>query len=200
MVQACYAAETLAASLRQQLAQAQECEAAARQQLAALGEGQAEGMAEAQRQVAGAQQAAADAQAEMEIMREAMQHAKVAALEKHTHELSWQVAMLTRTGDGAQPARRPGAVPEPVQSEPGQGTLPGVVGLLLRHRKKLVVVYLVVLHALVYFALTHGVFGSMAGDYGVASTTAGAKPMQQLADREFASAVDVMSMPHAVTA
>ncbi len=45
-----------------------------------------------------------------------------------------------------------------LQEEPGRGTLPGVVGWVLRHRRVLVIAYLVLLHGLVYFALTHGVF------------------------------------------
>ena len=36
--------------------------------------------------------------------------------------------------------------------------LPGALGLVLRHRKWLVIGYLALLHFLVYFSMTHGVF------------------------------------------
>lgn len=37
----------------------------------------------------------------------------------------------------------------------------GVVGWVLRHRKALTIGYLVLLHVLVYYSLTHGLFGSL---------------------------------------
>ena len=93
----------------------------------------------------------------------AAQKARLADLEKQNKELAWQIAMLTRgapavpvaTGGGRGP---PGSVSVPMpllSEEAGQtGTLPGVIGLVLRYRKHLVASYLLVLHALVYLAAT----------------------------------------------
>ena len=36
----------------------------------------------------------------------------------------------------------------------------GIVGWVLAHRRVLIVAYLVLLHGLVYFALTHGIFSA----------------------------------------
>jgi hypothetical protein len=47
-----------------------------------------------------------------------------------------------------------------VQEVPWHATLPGVVGWTLRHRKHLIIFYLVVLHLIVYVALTHGAFSA----------------------------------------
>eukprot|EP00959_Pyramimonas_sp_CCMP1952_P090108 1886375-Pyramimonas_sp.AAC.1 len=53
-------------------------------------------------------------------------------------------------------------------TEPRRGHSPsvvpsgaGFVGLLLRHRKPLMVGYLILLHALVYYSLTHGLFNAL---------------------------------------
>ncbi len=46
------------------------------------------------------------------------------------------------------------------QEDPGKGTVAGIVGWVLAHRRVLIAAYLVLLHGLVYFALTHGVFSA----------------------------------------
>ena len=46
------------------------------------------------------------------------------------------------------------------QEDPGKGTVAGIIGWVLAHRRVLIVAYLVLLHGLVYFALTHGVFSA----------------------------------------
>jgi hypothetical protein len=103
----------------------------------------------------------------------AAQSAKITVLEKANAQLTWQVAMLADSaGEGGQSAGN--AVLKPVSghavrpgedgrsegvTQPSGGlTMASVVGWTLAHRKQLVVGYLVVLHLLVYFALTHGVF------------------------------------------
>lgn len=102
----------------------------------------------------------------------------MAALEKQNRELSWQVAMLTRGGGaGGGSSLPPPCQPLGVGGPPGSVavgmpkdggaaaaaagprsllTLPGLLGLVLRYRKWLVIGYLVVLHIFVYLALTHG--------------------------------------------
>ena len=49
-----------------------------------------------------------------------------------------------------------------MQEDPGKGTVAGIVGWVLAHRRVLIVAYLVLLHGLVYFALTHGIFSAKA--------------------------------------
>ena len=110
------------------------------------------------------------------------QHARVATLEKQNRDLAWQVAMLTRggggTGAGGGRAGAPSgsvAVTVPPGELPGRGSLLGLLGWALRYRKQLTMGYLVVLHALVYLALTHGaLFGAAAGSTDCAVPAAAA--------------------------
>ena len=101
----------------------------------------------------------------------ATQQARVAALEKQNHDLAWQVAMLTRGGHH-QPlgiGSPPGAVSVPMphhEAAPGQVTFAGVVAASLRYRRRLVYSYLLILHCLVYFALTHRSACSMPNQAG----------------------------------
>lgn len=88
--------------------------------------------------------------------------------------LPTQVAMLADSngaeGEGtggakAVPARRapPGVGDQPAPPPPGvPPSAAALVGWLLAHRKALVGGYLALLHLLVYFALTHGVFSFSA--------------------------------------
>lgn len=101
---------------------------------------------------------------EVEILRERVKHAeqkssgyqtKIAALENKNRELGWQVAMVST---GATKGKAGPAAAADAAREAKLQTVPGMLGVVLRHRMKLIVGYLVVLHALVYFALTHGVF------------------------------------------
>ena len=90
----------------------------------------------------------------------ATQDAHVVSLEKQNRELSWQVAMLTRGSTGIQTARGvpPDSVSVPMSAESHAnqgGTLAAAVGVALRHRKRLIIVYLVALHILVYISLVH---------------------------------------------
>ena len=101
---------------------------------------------------------------EVEILRERVKHAeqkssgyqtKIAALENKNRELGWQVAMVST---GATKGKAGPAAAADAAREAKLQTVPGMLGVVLRHRMKLIGGYLVVLHALVYFALTHGVF------------------------------------------
>ena len=96
----------------------------------------------------------------------------MAALEKQNRELSWQVAMLTRGSGSASAAHHhhpqqqqllgiggpPGSVAIPMPAAGAEAaswrkqltTGPGLVGLVLRYRKQLVLAYLVIVHVLLY--------------------------------------------------
>jgi hypothetical protein len=92
------------------------------------------------------------------------------AQEKQNRELSWQVAMLTR-GSGAiaaaEAGRAPGrlgiggppgsvAVAVPAAGVDGGEARPVALatGWVLRHRRRLMAIYVVALHALVYICAT----------------------------------------------
>lgn len=98
----------------------------------------------------------------------AAQLARIASLEKTNRQLSWQVAMTTASSGQAMPLSgleegrpRPAPVLQAAASSgsaPSGISLASVVGWVLAHRKLLVAAYLVILHLMVYFALTHGAF------------------------------------------
>ena len=100
---------------------------------------------------------------------EAQYQNRIAALESKNQELGWQVAMVAGGGGaggggggagglaaGKFSTARPGGVLDP--KGPRKGGVPGLLGAALRYRFHILGGYLLVLHALVYFALTHGVF------------------------------------------
>lgn len=95
---------------------------------------------------------------------EAQYQNRIAELERKNQELGWQVAMVAGGGagpGGGGPARqtlatRPGGALEPKSAR--KGGVPGLMGSVLRYRFHILGCYLLLLHALVYFALTHGVF------------------------------------------
>ena len=58
-------------------------------------------------------------------------------------------------------AARPGGALEP-KGGVRKGGMPGLMGAVLRYRFHILGCYLLLLHALVYFALTHGVFNRHA--------------------------------------
>lgn len=92
--------------------------------------------------------------------------AQIAELQKQNKELAWQVAMLTRVNPGGAQqtygrAPPPGAVVVPMppafgEEGPRATSFARLTALVLRYRKYLVVVYLVALHALVYFSAVQG--------------------------------------------
>ena len=104
---------------------------------------------------------------------EAQYQNRIAALESKNQELGWQVAMVAGggAGGGAGPgadgparlplAARPGGALEPKWGV-RKGGMPGLMGAVLRYRFHILGCYLLLLHALVYFALTHGVFNRHA--------------------------------------
>ena len=104
---------------------------------------------------------------------EAQYQNRIAALESKNQELGWQVAMVAGGGAGGgaglgaggparQPlAARPGGALEPKWGV-RKGGMPGLMGAVLRYRFHILGCYLLLLHALVYFALTHGVFNRHA--------------------------------------
>ncbi|KAK9798136.1 hypothetical protein WJX73_005821 [Symbiochloris irregularis] len=90
----------------------------------------------------------------------AVQQAQVDALQKANRDLSWQVAMLARSGAQEAP-------PHPASSghraivlgpaaSPGRGTVAGVLGWVLRHRKPLLMAYLAFTHILIYHLIWSG--------------------------------------------
>lgn len=97
-----------------------------------------------------------------------MQHARVAMLEKQNQQLLWQVAMLTRLdGNNSQAAGPPtqlrrspsqSVLGTDQQQEPGRLSVAAATGWLLRYRKQLVIAYIVILHFIVYVALSNGAF------------------------------------------
>jgi len=121
-------------------------------------------------------------QAERRASEAELHRARVASLEKQVRELSWQVAMLAGPGGGGVTVGGVMGVPVgliggssevqggstllpshfPMQlNRPELGSLAGVIGWILRHRKMLIMGYLVLLHMLVYYSLTHGLFGAL---------------------------------------
>ena len=96
-----------------------------------------------------------------------LQAAKVTTLEKTNQQLSWQVAMLTRGGEG-KPVHKRRTVPDVEQGAAAvddvvtrQSLFPSVMGALLAQRKYFIIGYLIVLHLLVYIALTSNAFCSI---------------------------------------
>lgn len=96
-----------------------------------------------------------------------LQAAKVTTLEKTNQQLSWQVAMLTRGGEGKLVHKRR-TVPDVEQGAAAaddgvtrQSLIPSVMGAILAQRKYFIIGYLIVLHLLVYIALTSNAFCSM---------------------------------------
>ena len=88
-------------------------------------------------------------------------------LEKTNQQLSWQVAMLTRGGEG-KPGHKRRTVPDVEQGAAAvddvvtrQSLFPSVVGAILAQRKYFIIGYLIVLHLLVYIALTSNAFCSV---------------------------------------
>ena len=96
-----------------------------------------------------------------------LQAAKVTTLEKANQQLSWQVAMLTRGGEG-KPVHKRRSVPDVEQGAAAvddvvtrQSLFPSVMGAILAQRKYFIIGYLIVLHLLVYIALTSNAFCSV---------------------------------------
>jgi hypothetical protein len=96
---------------------------------------------------------------------------RAALLEKQIRELQWQVAMLAGTsnttvsGSPVVAASRSQVLPHASNSgnvaPPNAFSIAGVLGWILRHRKGLMVGYAVMLHFLVYYSLTHGLWGAL---------------------------------------
>ena len=103
---------------------------------------------------------------------------RVTLLEKQIRELQWQVAMLAGTGNSTAAAvgvpvsdspvvvtSRSQAALHPSNSgnvaPPHAFSVAGVLGWMLKHRKGLMIGYAVMLHFLVYYSLTHGLWGAL---------------------------------------